>query len=194
MFLRSGAGVLPTSGCHLREIAGYKFSLSYMLLICLNFDIFNIKWDCQEYCMFLNHSPIVKKKKYPKIWFFPGREEENLDVTCFSWLNGVGSLVTWKKQMASSPLGNKKMSKILDRHYGVSPKKLLTECCWSHGEQTQSPVAGTSCVWRLFFGRYLLRLTRIKHSQAISLGQFGPTLVNLGWDVFLLVALFWDPL
>ena len=141
MFLRSGAGVLPTSGCHLREIAGYKFSLSYMLYICLNFDILNIKWDCQEYCMFLNHSPIVKKKKYPKIWFFPGREEENLDVTCFSWLNGVGRLVTWKKQMASSPLGKPKNVKNIRQTLRGAPKKVTNRMLlkpWWTGSITSS--------------------------------------------------------
>ena len=38
------------------------------------------------------------------------------------------------------------------------PKKLLTECFWSHGAQSQSLVDGTPCVRKLFFCRLFLRL------------------------------------
>ena len=47
----------------------------------------------------------------------------------------------------------------------------------------------------LVSGRFLLRLSRIKHSQVISIGKFGPTALNFGKDFFLLlVTLFWDTL
>ena len=43
-------------------------------------------------------------------------------------------------------------------------------------------------------GRFLLRLGRIKHSQVIWMGKFGPTALDFGKDFFLLVTLFWDTL
>ena len=60
----------------------------------------------------------------------------------------------------------------------VFQKKVLTECCWSHNAQAQSLEAGTPCVWKFFFGRFLPRLSRIKHSYIISMVKFGPTLLN----------------
>ena len=45
-------------------------------------------------------------------------------------------------------------------------KKVLIECCWSHGAPVQSPVAGTPWAWKMFFARLLLRLSRIKRSQS----------------------------
>ena len=52
------------------------------------------------------------------------------------------------------------------------PKKLLTECCWSHGAQAQSSVLG-----KLFFGRFLQR-------------KFGPTALYFGKDFFVIVTNF----
>ena len=36
---------------------------------------------------------------------------------------------------------------------GCPKKNVLLECCWSHSVLAQSQVAGTPCVWKLFFGR-----------------------------------------
>ena len=58
------------------------------------------------------------------------------------------------------------------------PKKLQTECCWSRGAHAQSPVAGTHGVWK-FFGRFLLRQSRIKCSQVVLMVRFGPKALNL---------------
>ena len=50
---------------------------------------------------------------------------------------------------------------------------LLTECCWGHGAQAQSPVASNPCVWNFFTP------SRIKRSQVISMGKGGPRTFNV---------------
>ena len=52
-----------------------------------------------------------------------------------------------------------------------------------------APLVSEEC----FFGRFLLRLSRIKSSQHISVGKSGPTALNFGYDFFFLY-LFWDNL
>ena len=48
------------------------------------------------------------------------------------------------------------------------PKK-GTECCWSHGAQAESTIARTPCILNCVFGRFYLRLSRIKQSQVIAM-------------------------
>ena len=43
------------------------------------------------------------------------------------------------------------------------PKNALSECCWSHSVQGQSPLVGTPCVWSLIFWSFL---TKTKQDQA----------------------------
>ena len=44
-----------------------------------------------------------------------------------------------------------------------------------------------------FFGRFLLRLSRIKPSQVMYMVNLGPTVLNFGYDFFLLVPFFGTP-
>ena len=62
------------------------------------------------------------------------------------------------------------------------PRKVQTECFCSHIAQAQSPVAGMPFVWKLCFGFgcFLLRQSRIKHSQVISMGKFRPSALKFG--------------
>ena len=60
----------------------------------------------------------------------------------------------------------------------VSITQLSVYMIQSHGAQTQSLVASTPCVWKLFFGCFLLRLSRIKHSQGISRGNLAPRAIG----------------
>ena len=57
-------------------------------------------------------------------------------------------------------------------------KKWLLECCWSHGASAQSRVPGTLLNWTSlyldFFCHFLPRLIRIKRSQVMSIGKYGP--------------------
>ena len=46
---------------------------------------------------------------------------------------------------------------------------------------------------KCFFGRFLLRLNRIKRSQVISMGKFGLTAPYLGFDFFLLITFLGHP-
>ena len=77
----------------------------------------------------------------------------------------------------------------LVRRQGV-PKKGTNRMHWSHGAQSQSPVIGKTWAWKVFFGRFLLRLSRIKRPQVMSMVKFGPTTLNFGYDFVLLVHLF----
>ena len=45
----------------------------------------------------------------------------------------------------------------------------------------------------VYFARFLLRLCRIKCTQDISMGKFGPTALNFGYDFFPLVRFFETP-
>ena len=40
----------------------------------------------------------------------------------------------------------------------VFQKNVQIECCWSQGAGTPSPVGGSTWAWKVFFGRFLLRL------------------------------------
>ena len=66
------------------------------------------------------------------------------------------------------------------------PKKVQTECFCNHIAQAQSPVAGMPFVWKLCFGFgcFLLRQSRIKHSQVISMEKFRPTVLSFGKGIF----------
>ena len=44
----------------------------------------------------------------------------------------------------------------------------------------QSKVTGTFYVWKLIFGRFLLRLSLIKPSQVMFMVKFGRTVLNFG--------------
>ena len=44
-----------------------------------------------------------------------------------------------------------------------------------------------------FFGRFLLRLSRIKRPQVMSMVKFSPTALNFGYDFVLLVHFFGTP-
>ena len=57
----------------------------------------------------------------------------------------------------------------------------------------QSQEAGTPCVWKLIFGRFLLRLSLIKPSQVMFMVRFSPTSLNFGYDFVLLVQFFGTP-
>ena len=47
----------------------------------------------------------------------------------------------------------------------------------------------------MFFGRFLLRLSRIKRSQVMFMGKFGPTALNLcSKEFFSISQFFWDTL
>ena len=69
------------------------------------------------------------------------------------------------------------------------PKKgtnrmLLEPRCTSSITSSRHPL-------EMFFARFLLRLSRLKRSQDILMGQFGPTALNFCYYFYLLV-LFWD--
>ena len=57
----------------------------------------------------------------------------------------------------------------------------------------QSPISDALCVWKSFFGHLELRLGRIKPSQVMCMVKFGPTVLNFGYDFFLLVPFFGTP-
>ena len=38
---------------------------------------------------------------------------------------------------------------------------------WCHGAEARSPVVGTTWTWNVFFGRFLLILSRIKRTQVM---------------------------
>ena len=44
---------------------------------------------------------------------------------------------------------------------------------------------------KCFVGRVLLRLSRIKRYQVILMGKFGPTALNFGYDIFILITFSW---
>ena len=58
----------------------------------------------------------------------------------------------------------------------------------------QSQVAGTSCVRKQIFDRFLLRLSLIKPFQDIFMVKFSPIALNFGYDFALLTPFFWDTL
>ena len=79
-------------------------------------------------------------------------------------------------------------------HSRASQEKILIECCWSHSAPVQSPVKSTPWTDRENVSAPLsLRISRIRHSQDISMGEFSPTILNFGYDFFVLL-LFWDTL
>ena len=49
------------------------------------------------------------------------------------------------------------------------------------------------CVWKLFFGLFLLRLSWIKRPQVMSMVNCSPTVLNFGYDFVLLVPFFGTP-
>ena len=55
-------------------------------------------------------------------------------------------------------------------------KNWLIECWWNRGAQYHL------CLEKSFFGLLLLKLSRIKCSQVMFMGKFGPTALNLGND------------
>ena len=71
--------------------------------------------------------------------------------------------------------------------YRVTPK-WLSDCYWIHGAPAFSLIASTSpnrtwtslCLGIVLFGRFLLRLSRIKRSKVMSMGKFGPAALNFG--------------
>ena len=56
----------------------------------------------------------------------------------------------------------------------------LQVCLTFWNISAKSPVASTPFAWKLFFGRFLLRLSRIKRSQIMFMGKIGPTAFNFG--------------
>ena len=54
-------------------------------------------------------------------------------------------------------------------------------------------VAGTPCVCKLTFGRFLLRQSLIKPSQVMFMVKFSPTALNFGYDFVLLVYFLGHP-
>ena len=79
------------------------------------------------------------------------------------------------------------------KKYRVSQKNALSECCWSHSALAQSQVSSTPCVWKLIFGRFVLRLCLFKPSQVIFMIKFSPTALSFGYDFVLLVHFFGTP-
>ena len=66
---------------------------------------------------------------------------------------------------------------------------------FGNGAQAQSPVAGTTRGWELIFWSFLIKNnSRIKRSQVVFMGKFGPIALNDVYDLFLLVIFFWDTL
>ena len=49
------------------------------------------------------------------------------------------------------------------------------------------------CVWRLIFGRFLLKISRIKLPQVMSMVKFSPIALNFGYDFVLLVHFLGHP-
>ena len=78
-------------------------------------------------------------------------------------------------------------------YYRVSQKNALSEWCWSHSALAQSQVSSTPCVWKLIFGRFVLRLCLFKPSQVIFMIKFSPTALSFGYDFVLLVHFFGTP-
>lgn len=72
-------------------------------------------------------------------------------------------------------------------HTGCAKKRsYLQNAAGAMGQRTlvQSPKDGTPWAWKMLFGRFLLRLSKIKRSQVMSMGKFDPTALNFGYDFF----------
>ena len=54
-------------------------------------------------------------------------------------------------------------------------------------------MVGTTWAWKVFFGRFLLRLSRIKRPQVMSMVKFSPIALNFGYDFVLLVHFLGHP-
>ena len=72
-------------------------------------------------------------------------------------------------------------------------KNLSIECCLSHDAQAQSLLVFTTWAWKVFFGRFFLRLSKIKRPQVMSMVKFRPIALNFGYDFVLLVLFFGHP-
>ena len=73
----------------------------------------------------------------------------------------------------------------MDCKYRVSQKKgtngMLLEPRWTSSITSSRRSLGLE---NAFLARFLLRLSRIKLSQDISTGKFGPTALNFGYGLF----------
>ena len=65
-----------------------------------------------------------------------------------------------------------------------------TECCWSHNARVRSPVAGPLATDKLFNGRFLQRLDRIRNSWAMFMGKFGSIALYFGQEFFFCYLVF----
>ena len=61
----------------------------------------------------------------------------------------------------------------------------LQVCLTFWNISAKSPVASTPFAWKLFFGRFLLRLSRIKRSQGMSMVKIGSRAPNFVFDIFI---------
>ena len=59
--------------------------------------------------------------------------------------------------------------------------------------QQQLALLGPGMCSLVFFGRFLLRLSKIKRPQVMSMVKFSPTALNFGYDFVLLVRFFGTP-
>ena len=95
-----------------------------------------------------------------------------------------------------APHGDNRQQHSMDKnktkptYIGCPKKNALSECCWSYSALAESPFAGTPCVLRLIF---LLRLSRIKRPQVISMVKFSPIALNFGNEFVLFVHFFGTP-
>ena len=96
----------------------------------------------------------------------------------------------FKTQISSS----KRFTSVKDKvpnMYRVSPKKALSECCWSHSALAQSPFAGTLVCLEIVF--FVVSYCKTKQDQAPPShvnGKIWPHLLNLGYDFVLIVHYF----
>ena len=89
---------------------------------------------------------------YPASWFLSIKSRLNIYKT--SLIDVQAGLSNITEGLSSPPSWS--YCQCMWLYYCIQgvPKKLLTEYCWSHGAQAQSPVADTPCVWKLFLGRF----------------------------------------
>ena len=67
----------------------------------------------------------------------------------------------------------------------VSQKIGLIECCWSMVHRLNHQWLATHGPRKRFFGRFLLRLSRIKRPRVTSMVKFSPMALNFGYDFVL---------
>ena len=85
------------------------------------------------------------------------------------------------------------ISRYTKKHTGCPKKIVLIECCWSHGAQAQSPVAGTTWALKVFFWSFLTKTKQDQVPQTQVHGTIYPATTQF-WLWFCFIGtFFWTP-